>query len=523
MMSTVYSQAVSAHPRVEAVIAAAAEVGEVAVLDSSDCGPGRGRWTIIGVQPAAVACWQAGKGDPFEGMRERLARTALDGGRPEPFPGGWIGYFGYEAGRYVEPPKTPPDRGRRDLQLPVARFALFDTAAIYDNVAKEWRAVAVDLPAGAAVGPREPAAERAAAMEKLLQEAESVEPASTPPVRCADEPLLNMTRAEYLRLVRRAKEYIAAGDIFQVNVTRRMSFPVREAAVQTYLRLRRVNPAAYSAFITFRETGAGQCGDCAILSASPELFLQLRGREVVTRPIKGTRPRSEDPVLDAVWRAELAASAKDRAELAMIVDLERNDLGRVCEYGSIEVVAGGLPSAHPAGRMPAPLEMPAPPDTGKMPVLPTARMAVPHVEVAPFDLEAHPTVHHLVGTVRGQLRPECDGIDLLRATFPGGSITGAPKVRAMEIIEELEPTERSVYTGAIGYFGLDGAMTFNIAIRTLILADGRCHLQVGGGIVADSIPEDEYQETEDKARGLLRALRGEHSAETRLPELAGKP
>jgi para-aminobenzoate synthetase component 1 len=208
---------------------------------------------------------------------------------------------------------------------------------------------------------------------------------------------------------------------------------------------------------------------CAILSSSPELFLDLVGREVISRPIKGTRARSVDPQADERLRLELAASPKDRAELAMIVDLTRNDLGRVCDYGSIEVVDDGPPAG-------------------------------------PFALERHPTVHHLVATVTGRLADGRDAIDLLRACFPCGSITGAPKVRAMEIIDELEPTERSVYTGAIGCFAPGGRMTMNVAIRTIIQAGGRLHWYAGGGIVADSDPLAEYDEAVAKALGMRKAV-----------------
>lgn len=274
-----------------------------------------------------------------------------------------------------------------------------------------------------------------------------------------------MTQHQYLQMVERARAYIAAGDIFQVNLARREIWRVAEPPLSTYLRLRQVNPAGYAAYLGWNEPDGR---NTAILSASPELFLDVRGREVVTRPIKGTRPRSVDPVLDAALQAELLESHKDRAELAMIVDLERNDLGRVCEYGSVRVM--GM-------------------ETGQ-----------------PYQLETHPTVHHLVSTVSGRLRRECDAIDLLRATFPGGSITGAPKIRAMQIIQELEPTDRSVYTGSIGYFGLSGTASFNIAIRTLICTGDLAHIYAGGGIVADSVPEDEYRETQAKALGLRRAL-----------------
>ena len=437
----------------EWAVAAVGVRGAPAVLDSVD--GVRGRWTILACEPIEVASWPPRRGDPFEGMRRRIEmldgmREAQAGGDAVdqlPFCGGWIGYYGYEAGRYIE---RLPARTRQDIPLPVARFALYDSAAIHDGTTGEWTLVAVDLP-----GSTSPATARLDAWERLLTRAG---PVSLAPVR-AGQPVHNMSYGRYLEMIRHAREYIAAGDIFQVNLARRESYPIVEPPLATYLRLRAVNPASYGAFLAW--------DDAAILSSSPELFLESRGRAVVTRPIKGTRPRSSDAVVDAAYRAELLASGKDRAELAMIVDLERNDLGRVCEFGSVvvEPAEGG----------------------------------------GAYALETHPTVHHLVATVRGRVRPECDAIDLLRASFPGGSITGAPKVRAMEIIDELEPTARSVYTGGIGYFG-PGGMAFNIAIRTIIAAGGWLHLHAGGGIVADSDPESEYQETCAKALGMRRAL-----------------
>jgi len=532
-----------ATPSVDAVIAAVARRRDPVVLDSADPDPARGRYTIVVCDPVEVACWHRGDGDPFEGMRGRLRQTlmpefpcsdrppwrprnsrqeqtaATGGGRYDSgFLGGWIGYFAYEAARYIErlPASTTPD-----IPLPLARFALYDTAAIHDAVTGRWRLIAVELPESAGVGLRPRGADRLAEWETRLRSADAVDYPPPPPRTAATD---NMTRPAYLQMVRRAKEYIAAGDIFQVNLARRESFPIREPIVNTYLRLRRTNPSAYGAFISWNNSdpsrngydpscdrqGAvrgqlqpplpdGRGSECAILSASPELFLQLKDGHVVTRPIKGTRPRSNDPIVDAAHQADLLASAKDQAELAMIVDLERNDLGRVCEFGSIRVAGAADPMSggtHKsvfvrAGARRAPTK---------------TDLSVPPLPDYPFELETHPTVHHLVATVTGRLHPARDAIDLVRACFPGGSITGAPKVRAMEIIDELEPTSRSVYTGAIGYFGLDGSMMFNIAIRTMIAADGQIHLHAGGGIVADSVPEDEYEETQAKALGMRRAL-----------------
>ncbi len=265
----------------------------------------------------------------------------------------------------------------------------------------------------------------------------------------------HFTLAAYCKAVERVKEYIAAGDIFQANLSQRFASPLSFSPWMLYKRLRSINPAPFAAYLSYPEL--------VIASASPERFLKVKHGVVETRPIKGTRPRGKDPEEDRRLRTELLSSAKDRAELTMIIDLERNDLGRVCSFGSVHV---------------------------------------PELIV----LEEYPTVFHLVATVRGTLAPGKDLVDLLKATFPGGSITGAPKIRAMEIIEELEPVTRGVYTGAIGDLGFDGSADLNIVIRTFIIKDGWAYFQVGGGIVADSDPEMEYWETIHKGRALMLAL-----------------
>jgi para-aminobenzoate synthetase component 1 len=266
------------------------------------------------------------------------------------------------------------------------------------------------------------------------------------------------THRGYLDAVAKVREYIVAGDIFQANLSQRFQAPLREPPFELYRRLRRRNPAPFAAYLGF--------DDVTVLSASPERFLRLdHERQVETRPIKGTRPRGLVPMHDAALGRALAESEKDRAENVMIVDLLRNDLSRVCRPGTVRV---------------------------------------PEL----FALEQHPTVHHLVSTVVGELEPAADAVDLTRAAFPGGSITGAPKVRAMEIIAELEPTRRGVYCGAIGYLSATGAMDTSIVIRTFVAAGGELYFQAGGGIVADSDPELEYRETLDKARGLIETLKG---------------
>ena len=264
--------------------------------------------------------------------------------------------------------------------------------------------------------------------------------------------LPGMDQEEWIRLVGRAKDYITAGDIYQVNLTHTLSAPWPEDPAEFYPRLRRASPAPYACFV--------RLGDTAVLSASPECFLRIDGRRIMTRPIKGTRPRGAD---DAAVMRELLASEKERAELIMITDLERNDLGQVCEFGSVQVTAL-------------------------------------------CQLQSFAQVHHLVSEIEGKLRPEVTPVQAVRACYPGGSITGAPKKRAREIITELEPTSRGIYTGAIGFFSRDGSAVFNIAIRTLVVRDGRATSGVGAGLVADSDPASEYKETLDKAAGLFAAL-----------------
>jgi para-aminobenzoate synthetase component 1 len=363
--------------------------------------------------------------DPREALRWLGARaTERPTGGP-PFKGGWVGWLGYDLGRCFE---SLPTRARDDLQLPLFEFTHHDGVLAFDHV--ERRAYRV--------GSRD-----------VAGDGQTVEWSPRPaPLRS------NFTRESYVRAVGRAIEYIRAGDIFQVNLSQRFTAGAASSPGEIYRRLAATTPAWFGAFLTG--------DDYALICNSPELFLRVTpradgSRTVLTRPIKGTRPRQ--PGKDV----ELLHSAKDQAELNMIIDLERNDLGRVCEIGSVKVTQ-------------------------------------------PRTIEPHPTVYHGVATVEGQLRPEVTVLDLLRATFPGGSITGAPKIRAMEIIEELEPTRRGPYCGAIGYLSADGHVEFNIAIRTMIVKDGLVHIPVGGGIVADSDPADEYEETLVKARAMFAAL-----------------
>jgi anthranilate/para-aminobenzoate synthase component I len=359
----------------------------------------------------------------------------------------------------VRRPEIDPGATGETSDGPRMRFALHDSAVIHDHASGSWHVGAVDIEEST-----RPAGERIEELTALLESSSAaiVPDLSAPPTTPADMPAPNMTKREYLTKVGRAIRYIEAGDIYQVNLTQRFTTRTAVPPVELYLRLRRANPAAFAAFLPW--------DDRTVLSSSPELFLDLwPDRRVITRPIKGTRPRTGNPKIDAAREAELLASHKDRAELNMIIDLQRNDLGRVCEFGSIRVLAD-------------------------------------------HDIEWHPTVVHLVASIEGRLRAGVSPVDLLRATFPGGSITGCPKIRAMQIINELEPTPRDVYCGSIGYIGLDGRLSMNIAIRTMLLEGDLLHMYAGGAITGDSDPESEYRESLAKAEGMFRAL-GRSSAE----------
>jgi len=445
------------------------------MLDSSALHEDFGRYTVLACCPIDVLTLSDGRlrdsrhallADDARGLWKGLAR-AFDSvrlvERPAWFSGplpGWFGYVGYEVGRCVE---RLPARATRDTPLPDLRLAFHDAVLVYDAVDRSWRMVELvfDSPpdgagrASRALGDmaRRAAAGMAAALPSTVEAADAtVQPSAT-------DAKSNFSPDEYRDAVARCIDYIAAGDIFQVNLSQRFCVDPAPAPVAIYDALRRRNPAWYAAYMAFESAGQ----PCTVLSSSPELFLRLDGRHVTTRPIKGTRPRVGLAQQDREAASELLASEKDNAELAMIIDLLRNDLGRVCSYGTVRVVE-------------------------------------------PRRLETHPTVYHLVGTVEGELHADIGPAELLRATFPGGSITGAPKIRAMEIIDELEPPARGVYTGCVGTVAVDGSCHWNIAIRTIVTHGERALVQVGGGIVADSLPDSEYHETLDKARAMLEAI-----------------
>jgi len=395
-------------------------------------------------------------GDPFECLRAVLDRFRFrrpwEGPDHPPFIAGGIGYLAYELGRQLEKlPATALD----DLGLPEMYFAFYRALLCHDRTTNAYTLYWVD-PAHS-----DSAADAGGSLETLGGRLRDLLGSSAPPPGSFRPNSLspvfhsNFTRADYLEAIRCALEYIRAGDIYQVNLSQRFRTSYDGDPWGLFLRLYEINPAPFFAYL--------DPGPFQVLSSSPERFLFVQGDRVETRPIKGTLPRGPTPEADAELGRELLASEKNRAELAMITDLLRNDLGRVCAFGSVVVEE-------------------------------QAR------------LEAYTNVFHLVSVVSGRLAPGRDRIDLLRATFPGGSITGCPKIRAMEIIDELEPTVRSVYTGSIGYLGFDGSMDLNIAIRTLIRKGADLFYQAGGGIVFDSVPDLEYEETLHKAASIRKAI-----------------
>ena len=428
-------------------------------LDSSAQGT-LSRFSFLAADPVALARTPEAARDLLRG--ERRAPLA---GLP-PFQGGIAGYLGYDWGAELERVARPP-ADRFTPRIPDVALALYDWVIAWDHLEEKAWLISTGIGGGSRGSTEERAAARAAWVRERLT-------APPPAIRdhlapVAAPPESNFARTDFEAAVTRIREYIAAGDVYQVNLSQRFHARFTGTPLALYRRLRARNPAPFGAYLEF--AGA------VIASISPERFLRLDAgtRVAEARPIKGTRPRGSAPAKDSALARELLASEKDRAENVMIVDLLRNDLGKVCRPGSVRV--------------------------------PTL-----------FALESHPTVHHLVSTVTGVLADGADAFDLLRAAFPGGSVTGAPKIRAMQIIAELERAPRGLYCGAIGYVSTTGAMDFNIPIRTIVLEGGTASFHAGAGIVWDSEPAAEYQETLAKARTMIEAL----TSPRRMPRTRGR-
>lgn len=423
-------------------------------LDSSLGSNGCGRFSFLGADPFFVL--RLNNIDPFSKLRREFDQYELQSpaGAP-PFIGGAVGYFSYDMGFSLED-KLKALR-RSDLNTPDCIFGFYNKVIAVDHYKNLLYICASGFPEKNARLARLLAQKNFQEMSALLAKIETKLDLAAPEqdLEVSSGLKSNFSKQEYIRAVKRAKEYIKRGDIYQVNLSQRFEARSSAGAAQIYRRLRKLNPTDFGAYF--------DAGKFQILSSSPERFLMLRNGSVLTRPMKGTRPRAVDSRCDQRLRRQLLDSAKDKAELMMIVDLERNDLGRVCAYDSVKA--------------------------------PKLR-----------ELEVYNTVYQTTATVQAKLHDSKDRFDLLRSCFPGGSITGCPKIRAMQVIDELEPHRRSVYTGSLGYLSFCGNMDFNILIRTILKSGKRLYFNSGGGIVADSRPESEYQETIVKARGMLEAL-----------------
>ncbi len=444
--------------------------GSSFLLESVQGGERIARYSFIGIEPRyeyritgqsverrsanAVEHIQIPEGqDPLHYLQSQLSgfTPELPEGLPR-FVGGLVGYLGYETIRYFEPKL----QGQlKTNSLPESVFLLADTIIAFDHARHTINIItyAFDGDVDAANRKLDDIEARLRARLPLPRGTDAPQPASV-------EVTSNLTQAEYEQAVQVGKEHIAAGDIFQVVLSQRLSRPAHSDPFDIYRALRRLNPSPYMYFFDFGDLDGEPF---YIVGASPEIFVRLEGRKASLRPIAGTRPRGTDIVSDEALAADLLSDPKERAEHVMLVDLGRNDLGRVCEFGTVKV---------------------------------------PEF----FNIERYSHVMHIVSHVEGTLRPELSAFDLVRATFPAGTVSGAPKVRAMEIIADLEPEARGPYAGAIGYFSFDGNMDTCIAIRTLVGHGQTVSVQAGAGIVADSDPAKEYEETLNKARAVLKAV-----------------
>jgi para-aminobenzoate synthetase component 1 len=433
---------------------AIADLPWAAFLDSGRCFAAQARYDILVAEPYATLVTRgkvteirhngASELSPEDPftLLKRYLEPAQENHCGLPFSGGALGYFGYDLARRLE---RLPAIAEDAEKLPEMAVGIYDWAVVVDHHSRRSCLVS---------GGRDPQT-RKKWDELMARFSQPAEERFRTPFRITSKIVSNLKPEHYAQAFKRIHDYIRDGDCYQVNLAQRFSAAAAGDPWLAYQALRIINPAPFSAYLN---TPYAQ-----ILSASPERFLKIKDHQVETKPIKGTRPRAGYPRLDAALAEALRESEKDRAENLMIVDLLRNDLGKSCETGSV-----------------------------KVPKL--------------FEVEGFATVHHLVSTVTGTLAKDKGALDLLRGCFPGGSVTGAPKLRAMQIIEELEPNRRGVYCGAIGYIGFDGGMDTNIVIRTLVYSAGTIRFWAGGGIVIDSRMEDEYQETFDKAAAMLRLL-----------------
>ena len=441
------------------------------ILDSSKADSLYSNYSIMGINPFLTVKYEDGKiftkdyrleDANFKAVEETclfsylnslMEKYSIENDTDLPFIGGGLGYFGYDLSKKLE---KLPDRAKKIVDVPDCYFVFYDNAVIHDLENEKVHITSLGI-----------LDDGISSSDKIVKRIKSYRPCGTDVVASVEEgnrPVFKspFSKSEYMEAVESMRQYIEEGHIYIANMTQTFMSPFDKSPMESYERLRGINPAPFSAYMALDGFN--------ILSSSPERFIDIRGGKGQTRPIKGTIPRGKNPQEDDINRERLKNSEKDKSELLMIVDLERNDMSRVCVPGSVKVT-----------------EL--------------------------FEIEEYATVFHLVSTVEGRLKNDCTSVDCIKAAFPGGSITGAPKIRAMEIIDELEKTRRNIYTGSIGYLGFDGNADFNIIIRTILLKDETAYIGVGGGITWESDPEMEYVETIDKARALFRALDADYVEE----------
>jgi len=434
--------------------------------NEAQCSAAQERFTLVGFDPfIIIKAWQDSveimqgkakekmRGNPFSILDSILCRYKIYHKNMQHLPcGGAVGYFGYDLKNLLEdlpPIKTPTS------DIPDLLIGLYDMVFVYDHHACKGYIISTGMPEQKHGDQKRLAEKRLKEFKKVINDNRG----QTSNRQLTTDTMLfssNFTRGDYIDAVNKAKLYISSGDIYQVNLSQRFFIPFTEDPKSFYSKLRKLHPVPFGSFIDY--------GEFQVISNSPECFLKIRGDVIETFPIKGTRPRGESEAGDKAMIEGLKKSSKELAEHIMIVDLERNDLGKVCISGT--------------------------------------------VKVSEFEkIVTYPTLHHMVSSVTGRISEGISPIECIKACFPGGSVTGAPKVRAMEIIDELEPTSRGIYTGAIGYIDFCGNAELGMAIRTAVVSNNEMQLNVGGGIVADSVPEDEYEETLLKAEAFFKTLK----------------
>ncbi len=428
--------------------------GPAFLLESVEGGERASRYSFVGCNPRKIIMARAGDGDPLKDLEEEMARyRPVELPDMPPFTGGAVGYLGYEYVHCAEP--TVPLAARDELAMPALWFMLCDSLVAFDRARQTLRLI---VNAHVGTDPNLAYDHALIELERLgaaLQQPCPLLPAAFVPAAPSQVPTGNFTRAAFEKLVADSKEFIRAGDVFQIVLSQRFSGPFARSPLDLYRALRTVNPSPYMFIL--------ETGDFALVGASPEVHVRLTGQRAEIRPIAGTRPRGATPTEDNALATELLADEKEKAEHLMLVDLARNDIGRVCEFGSINVREF-------------------------------------------MTIERYSHVMHIVSQVEGQLAPKRSAFDLMRATFPAGTVSGAPKVRAMQLIAQMEETQRGSYAGALGYFSYNGNLDSCITLRTALVKDGQVHVQAGAGIVSDSSPAAEYQETINKASALFKAI-----------------